>query len=112
MIFHLTDETQWADALARGAYRHPTLHSLGFIHLCTKSQLPKVVEQFFPEAEELMVLHVVEKRLGNNLKWEAVPGEEQTFPHQYASIPLEAIEDLSIHLRENGGFDFHSLPGA
>lgn len=112
MIFHITDDTLYQQALDKGSYTHPTLPELGFIHASRKNQLAGVIERFMPEVQEVMVLHLVEKRLGNSLKWEEVPDENATFPHIYASIPLEAIEDVSIHRRDAAGkFDFSGLPG-
>lgn len=115
MIFHLTTDELYQRALAEGRYRHPSLASEGFIHLCTKSQLNGVVERFFPaEQTEFLTLCVVEKRLGQDvLKWEEVPSSGDTFPHCFGAIPLAAIEDVALLARlPSGQVDVSPLPGS
>jgi uncharacterized protein (DUF952 family) len=112
MIYHIADQNQWEKALNEGTYAHPTLKTQGVIHFSTKSQLPLVIENFFAEQDELLILHVVEKRLGRALQWDYVAEAGQRFPHLYQRLPIEAVEDLSIHLREaDASFDLSELPG-
>ena len=106
LIYHITDMPQWQDALNRGAVRPPSLKAEGFIHFSTAAQLAATVQRHFPHLEELVVLHVPEARVQQHLRYEPATGGE-LFPHLYAALPLTAITDVSIVLREaDGGLDW------
>lgn len=99
MIYHLTTADHWQAELDKTEedYRHPSLATEGFIHCCTKEQVPGVVQRHFTGHEELMILYIVERRLAKDLlKWEESPSVGESFPHIYGAIPLDAIEDLAM----------------
>ncbi len=113
MIYHITTDEQFQQALAEDVYSHPSLKAEGFIHCCTKDQLQGVATRFFSTSEELFILHLVESRLPKGvLKWEPASDAEGLFPHIYSPIDIMVIEDMSIHERlPDGTFDFLELPG-
>lgn len=101
MIYHLTSRELWEKALLKGMYAHPSLESEGFIHASTEQQLLETVQLHFQNFTEIWVLHIVEKRIKNKMKWETA--REQLFPHIYGQIPLEAIEDVSFFTKNQEG---------
>lgn len=108
MIYHITDAKLWERALELGDYSHPSLKAEGFIHCSTLTQLPATVARFFSEAQSLIILHIVERRIKELVRWEESDGDK--FPHIYGQLPLEAIEDLSIIERDDKGqWDWQGL---
>lgn len=103
MIYHITDPDLWETALTKGVYRHPTLQREGFIHACRREQLPGVVARHFPQAEELWILHIVERRIRQLVRYDDVPKVGESFPHIYGPLPLHAIDDLSLLTRDDAG---------
>ncbi|MFN0200305.1 MAG: DUF952 domain-containing protein [Bacteroidia bacterium] len=94
MIYHIADIAAWEHALLSTHYSHPTLASEGFIHCSTEAQLVNTMNRHFAEQTELLVLTIVEKFVRTKLKWEE-SSHNETFPHIYGRIPLEAVETIS-----------------
>lgn len=88
--------------MTRGTYKIPSLVAEGFIHCSTRAQLLESAQKHFEGHDRLVVLHIVEKRVKDLLKWE--PSRDGAlFPHIYGAIPVEAIEDLEILSRNAQG---------
>jgi uncharacterized protein (DUF952 family) len=99
-LIHVTPAAVWEafiDAENNADYFAPDDYdSTGFIHLCTKEQLPFVLNKFFAAEEQVVVLYLLEKKIREKVRYEAgEPG--QLFPHLYSTIPLTAIADLAIY---------------
>lgn len=111
MIYHITEQKLYERALQLGFYLHPSLKEEGFIHCCKEEQLPGVADRHFAKAKELLVLHIVERRIPKEkLKWEEAEGE--LYPHVYGKIPIEAVEDVSIMERDSDGHIDFGMPTA
>jgi glutathione S-transferase len=95
MIYHLTDPTTWAASLAAGEHtgstRGVTLAEEGFIHCSTATQWRGVVERFYADAGELLLLHIDETRLAVPVVYEQIGGAPEAFPHVYGPIPVAAV---------------------
>jgi uncharacterized protein (DUF952 family) len=95
MIFHITDTATWADSLRRGKHTGSTrgidLAEEGYIHCSTADQWPGVIERFYADATDLLLLHIDEESLTSPLVYEQLPGAPGTFPHIYGPINLEAV---------------------
>jgi uncharacterized protein (DUF952 family) len=104
LIFHITTPELWQTALNRGIYECPSLKEVGFIHCSTIEHLLDSANIHFKdvEAEELIVLHIPEKKIRQNLKWE-ITRNEISFPHIYSKIPIEVIQDISLLERNAEG---------
>ncbi|MDO5710994.1 MAG: DUF952 domain-containing protein [Micrococcales bacterium] len=96
---HLTTPTELAQAHAAGEYRvssrGATLDDVGFIHLCTRAQLPGVVSRFYPDVPGLIAL-VVDlqacESAGSPVRWEpASDAAGELFPHVYGPLPWSSI---------------------
>jgi uncharacterized protein (DUF952 family) len=108
MIYHLTTHTIWQKTLDsnKGFYKHPSLESEGFIHCSFQEQVAESANLHFPEEEELVILYIVERRIKELVKSEA-SRKGELFPHVYGPMPLEAIEEVRILMRNSEGkFEF------
>lgn len=99
MIFHVSDRTQWEQALAAGTYTGSTrgldLAEVGFIHLSTEAQYPTVLGLFYADATDLVLLHVDESKLTAELRYDDVPGADAPFPHLYGPLNVDAVVDVT-----------------
>lgn len=106
MIYHITTHALWDKALNegkdKGSYSHPTFAAEGFIHCSTREQVLETLEAHFQQEKEVLLLVIPEKQVKNILKWE-VSRNGQEFPHLYGRIPLAAIVDVEILLRDEEG---------
>ena len=95
MIYHLTDQATWANSLAAGEHtgstRGVTLAQEGFIHCSTAEQWRGVVERFYADASDLILLHIDESQLTALLVYEQLGDAPEPFPHIYGPIPLAAV---------------------
>lgn len=64
-----------------------------FIHCCEMKQVQGVLSRYFKDVDNLLLLHIDEKKLIADLKYEVSTGHEK-FPHLYGVINKEAIEHI------------------
>jgi glutathione S-transferase len=99
MLFHISDPIEWADAQAAGESRWSTrglrLDEVGFVHLCTETQVAGVLERFYVGVPDLVLLHVDETLLTDELKWEPAPDSGELFPHLYGPLPASAVVEVT-----------------
>ncbi len=102
MIYHLTEPDRWKRSLDEGVHTGSTrgveLAQEGYIHCSTASQWPGVVERFYSDATELLLLHVDESKLDAPLVYEQLGDAPEPFPHVYGAIPVAAVVSVE-HLR-------------
>lgn len=98
LIYHITTQSEWQSAQAKGQYTAPSLQSEGFIHCSTDKQVPHVANAFYRARNDLVLLKLDESRIKVQVKWEAPAGapadgisESDLFPHIYGAINLDAI---------------------
>ena len=95
MIYHVTSKAQWQQALAQGYYEVPSLALEGFIHLSKKEQVQGVLERYYQQQTGLLLLHIDEAKLTMPLKYELAPSVNESFPHLYGRLNLEAVVDTT-----------------
>ena len=107
MIYHLTTHTAWQKTLDSGKefYIAASLDTEGFIHCSYRDQVAESAKLHFEGEDELVLLHIVEKRIKEILKPE-LSRKGDVFPHVYGALPLEAIEEVYVLVREKDG-KFH-----
>ena len=95
MIYHLTDPARWALSLAAGRHtgstRDADLEQEGYIHCSTADQWPGVVERFYSDVTELLLLHIDEGALDSPLIYEQLGEAPESFPHVYGPLPVAAV---------------------
>lgn len=106
-IYHIASRADWSDALQRGEYRVSTrgrsLEQEGFVHASTASQVEGVANAFYADAEDLVVLLIDPERLTAPLKYDAVPGAEEPFPHIYGPLNVAAVTGAAELRRDADG---------
>lgn len=95
MIYHVTSKAQWHQALAQGYYEAPSLALEGFIHLSKKEQVQGVLERYYQQQSNLLLLHIDETKLTMPLQYELAPSVNEAFPHLYGRLNTEAVVDTT-----------------
>lgn len=68
-----------------------------FIHLSTEDQLNRIIEKYWADAPQYVILKVKTKLLEGKLVYEANPGGANKYYHLYnGRIPLESISEAKI----------------
>ena len=96
-IFHIASVADWEQAQRDGTYttstRGVTLEQEGFIHASRADQWRGVLDRFYADAEEPLLLLEIETDLLTAEVVEEVPapGLSETFPHVYGPIVPDAV---------------------
>lgn len=94
-IYHIADEREWRDAERTGEYRISTrgltLDQVGFIHCSVASQVADVAGRFYAGLSGLLLLTIDPARVRADVRWEAVPGSDELFPHIYGPLDTDAV---------------------
>jgi uncharacterized protein (DUF952 family) len=101
LIFHLALASDWEEAQASGVYAVSTLGRTldeeGFIHASRADQWAGVRERFYTEVSEPLVLLTIDRsRLLAEVRDEAVPGLDETFPHIYGPVNVDAVVEARL----------------
>ncbi|MBL7757195.1 MAG: DUF952 domain-containing protein [Chitinophagaceae bacterium] len=91
LIYHITTATAWAEALKAGQYEAPSLQSEGFIHNCEESQVAAILDRFYADQHDLVKLIIDTDKLSSPLVYEWSASLQDTFPHIYGTINLDAV---------------------
>ena len=92
VIYKICPKKLWREAEAAGRFDGaPIDHADGFIHFSTADQVPETAAKHFAGQEELLLIAIDAKALGQDLKYETSRGGA-LFPHLYAPLPLSAVK--------------------
>lgn len=91
MIYHITTNKAWQEAVSEGHYETESLHTEGFIHNSTLAQVAGVVDRFYKNTIDLILLHIDETKLTSPLKYELASSLNELFPHIFGPINLDAV---------------------
>jgi len=95
MIYHIATKENWQNALLQGFYELPSLATEGFIHASEKEQVQGVLERYYKNKTDLLLLHIDESKLSVPLKYELAPSINQFFPHIYGRLNVDAVVEIS-----------------
>ncbi len=90
MIYHIVTKADWTAQHDRPAYEAASLVTEGFIHLSTRDQVAGVLERYYQNVPDLLLLHVDPARLTAELRYEAATNND-LFPHAYGPINRDAV---------------------
>jgi uncharacterized protein (DUF952 family) len=90
-IYHLTTREQWQQANENGQYTVASLTDEGFIHSSEARQVPGVLERYFKGQQGVIKLSIDTEKLTSPLYYDWSPSVEDTFPHIYGPINLDAV---------------------
>ena len=93
LLYHIVSEKDWNDQLESNWYKHSSLDSEGFIHCALKEQINGVLERFFKNQKDLLILFIDPKKLNAKVKFEKAVDVNDIFPHVYGAINKEAIQN-------------------
>lgn len=91
MIYHVVTAVNWQKALQQGFYEADSLLHEGFIHTSKAEQVQGVLERYYKNQNDLLLLHIDETKLTAPLKYELAPSVNETFPHIYGRLNLDAV---------------------
>ena len=95
MIYHVTTNTDWQNALENGFYEAASLVTEGFIHTSKENQVKGVLDRYYLNQTDLLLLHIDEEKLTSKLIYEVAPSTNELFPHIYGRLNLDAVEKTS-----------------
>jgi uncharacterized protein (DUF952 family) len=90
MIYHVTTGKEWDTQKEAPDFVAASLRNEGFIHCSTREQVAGVVDRYFRDAGDLVLLHIDEDRLTSPCMFEPSTGGE-FFPHVYGPINKNAV---------------------
>ena len=96
MIYHVDTAATWNAALENGFYEADSLKTEGFIHSSKIEQVAGVLNRYYKNQADLILLHIDETKLTAPLKYELAPSVNETFPHIYGSINLDAVVETEM----------------
>ena len=103
MIVHICERGAWEAAQSSGKYRPASLDIEGFIHCSRPEQVLDVVNQFYREVPDLLLLWIDPDKVRAEIRWEVARGE--TFPHIYGPLDIQAVSvATSLLPDENGNY--------
>jgi uncharacterized protein (DUF952 family) len=91
IIYHVTPRQEWEQAQAKGRYESASLADEGFIHCSEERQVPGILERYFSGKNGLVKLSIETSRLVSPLYYDWSPSVEDTFPHIYGPVNLDAV---------------------
>ena len=95
MIYHVTTLTHWEQSLTQGYHEAESLATEGFIHASDSHQVKGVLDRYYKNKTDLLLLHIDETKLTSVLKYELAPSVNELFPHIYGSINTDAVMETS-----------------
>lgn len=98
LICHITTQEEWDRAKLAGQYEAPALKEEGFIHCSEQEQVEDIIQRYYKGVENVVVLQIDTEKLTSQLIFEWSPSVQNTFPHVYGPINLDAvIEAIPYH---------------
>jgi uncharacterized protein (DUF952 family) len=107
-LFHAALPGEWAAAQIAGVYDRSTrgrsLAEEGFIHASYENQVERVVNTFYADLYELVLLEIDRGRLDVEVRDESPTGDpaDEHFPHLYGPLPVAAVAQATPWHREPG----------
>ena len=91
MIYHVTTQTAWSHAIEKGFFEADSLAIEGFIHMSQEHQVASVLQRYYQNVSNLLLLHVDENAITAEVKFELAPSVNELFPHVFGTINLDAV---------------------
>jgi uncharacterized protein (DUF952 family) len=94
IIYHITTKEDWTRAGQNGYYESLALKDEGFIHCSEEQQVAGVIERYFAGKTNLVKLVIDTQKLTSRFVYEWSPSTEDTFPHVYGPVNLDAVIEV------------------
>ena len=89
-IYHIVLPEIWEQVRNEPLYRHESLAAEGFIHCSYEDQLDGVIERYYVDRIELVILTIDTEKLSARLVAEPSTGGE-IYPHIYGPLNMPAV---------------------
>ncbi|MBL7163382.1 MAG: DUF952 domain-containing protein [Anaerolineales bacterium] len=106
-IVHICTRGDWEEAKKVGEYRAASLESEGFIHCSRSDQVLTVVNCFYADVPDLVLLWIDSQRVEVEIRWE--PADGDVFPHLYGALNVEAVDVVKKLVPDSDGV-YRTLP--
>ena len=93
MLYHIVKETHWNTYEKSEMYYSETFEAENFIHLSEASQVKGVLERYYKNQQNLLVLCIEKEKLSSKLIYEKATNDEY-FPHLYGGLNIEAVSKI------------------
>jgi chorismate synthase len=93
-FYHVTTAAKWEAAKQKGFYEADSLASEGFIHNSQDFQVAGVLDRYYKDQTGLVKLTIDPSKLTSPIKYELAPSVNQSFPHVYGPINVDAVIDV------------------
>lgn len=94
MLYHIVKQDHWDKLKDAFLYFSETFEQEGFIHFSKKSQVFGVLERYYKNEGNLVLLFIDESKLTSEVKFEYSTNDE-LFPHLYGGLNLDAIMQVT-----------------
>ncbi len=95
LIYHIVTPEVWENFKDRDFYEATSLHTEGFIHCSFAGQLEAVLQRYYRDAEEVLILEIETEKLTSKFVEEPSTNNE-IYPHIYGKINREAIVQSKV----------------
>ena len=86
-ILHVAELADWNQAQLSGNYKPLNFDTDGFTHCCFAEQLTKILETYYADRSDYVILELTSNNDLSELKIETSSDGDE-YPHVYGSIPL------------------------
>jgi uncharacterized protein (DUF952 family) len=95
MIYHVARFEDWEAHQELDHYKPPAFLHEGFIHCCSKEQIQGVLERYFKNQDNLLLIEIDDARLKARVLYEEGSNKD-FFPHVYGSINKSAVVGVRV----------------
>lgn len=90
LIYHVASEADWAKQSDQSKYEADSLRTEGFIHLSKLRQVAGVLDRYYRDVKNVLLLHIDADKLTSELTYELSTNNDQ-FPHLYGPLNQDAV---------------------
>lgn len=90
IIYHIVLPNDWDKFVGHSSYQAASLETEGFIHCSNRDQMAGVIERYYNDESELVILHIETDKLHSKLVSEPSTNDE-IYPHIYGPINMDAV---------------------
>ena len=94
-VYHFVKLEDWENACQAGHYAPPSINEVGFIHLCRQEQIEFVRGKYFAGQTGLRLLEIDPVLVQAEIRYEKSEPDQDTFPHLYGPLNLDAVIGLT-----------------
>jgi len=99
-LFKILSINDWKESQGQSCLKLSS-YDIKFIHLCTETQIERIVEKFYGHEKQVIVVKVETPKLAGKLVKEKNPGGFTEYYHLYeGTIPMTSIVDHHIQTIE------------